>query len=116
MRVIDPEIIMNILLRGFTVIQIVDHTEDSFFVNFRLKGQKEFGMHSTILKKEFLDLLYDSEKQQLLDDLIDTVEVETIQDEDGQRTKLQIAMKEGLLYTNANITDDELLKVLKVKK
>lgn len=117
----DPEIIMCILLQGFKAIKIVDHTEDLFFVKILLNGQDEFSMTTTISKKEFLNLLYfnllyDDEKQQLLDQLVDRVEVETIQDENAERTKLQIAMKKDFLYTNTNATDEELLEKLKLKK
>ena len=98
-------------------MDILSHGIDKeFSVKIQLKGDKEIFMITTLSKEKLLLLLQDEEKQEILDRLIDTVEVNKIIGADGNElSKLRISTYKCQYY-QGGMTDSELLEMLEVKK
>ena len=107
---------MDILSHGIEKIEIEDFIDKEFSVKIQLKGDKEIFMITTLSKEKLLLVLQDDEKQEILDRLIDTVEVNKIICADGNElSKLRISTYKCQYY-QGGMTDSELLEMLEVKK
>ena len=105
----------KILLRGIEKIEIENLIDSTFSAKIKLKGQDEICMTIAIPKEEFFDLISEDEKEYLLNNLISRIKITKVLNSNEARNELEIATNEGFLYTNPNISEEEILEFLELK-